>query len=83
MLDIKTSQILIVVSILTMIITPFILNNIRKITNVVEDIALNTNAVQNIDSNIKLKNHLVVFGYGRLGQEVVQKSKIQAYLILF
>ncbi|MDN2753091.1 cation:proton antiporter [Campylobacter jejuni] len=61
MLDIKTSQILIVVSILTMIITPFILNNIRKITNVVEDIALNTNAVQNIDSNIKLKNHLVVF----------------------
>ncbi len=83
MLDIKTSQILIVVSILTMIITPFILNNIRKITNVVEDIALNTNAVQNIDSNIKLKNHLVVFGYGRLGQEVVQKSKTQAYLILF
>lgn len=83
MLDIKTSQILIVVSILTMIITPFILNNIRKITNVVEDIALNTNAVQNIDSNIKLKNYLVVFGYGRLGQEVVQKSKIQAYLILF
>ncbi|ECQ7446962.1 TPA: cation:proton antiporter [Campylobacter jejuni] len=84
MLDIKTSQILIVVSILTMIITPFILNNIRKITNVVEDIALNTNAVQNIDSNIKLKNHLVVFGYGRLGQEVVQKIKNTGvpYLVL-
>ncbi|EGR7871727.1 potassium transporter [Campylobacter jejuni] len=84
MLDIKTSQILIVVSILTMIITPFILNNIRKITNVVEDIALNTNTVQNIDSNIKLKNHLVVFGYGRLGQEVVQKIKNTGvpYLVL-
>ncbi|EDK4935096.1 potassium transporter [Campylobacter jejuni] len=84
MLDIKTSQILIVVSILTMIITPFILNNIRKITNVVEDIALNTNAVQNIDSNIKIKNHLVVFGYGRLGQEVVQKIKNTGvpYLVL-
>ncbi len=66
-----------------MIITPFILNNIRKITNVVEDIALNTNAVQNIDSNIKLKNHLVVFGYGRLGQEVVQKSKHRRTLSCF
>ncbi|ECR2496261.1 cation:proton antiporter [Campylobacter jejuni] len=82
MLDTKTSQILIVVSILTMIITPFILNNIRKITNVVEDIALNTNAVQNIDSNIKLKNHLVVFGYGRLGQDenirIIRSEKVIA-----
>ncbi|WP_199774322.1 NAD-binding protein, partial [Campylobacter jejuni] len=45
---------------------------------------LNTNAVKNIDSNIKLKNHLVVFGYGRLGQEDVQKIKNtgEPYLVL-
>lgn len=84
MLDIKTSQILIVVSILTMIITPFILNNIRKIANVVEDMTLNTHATQNIDNNLKLTNHLVIFGYGRLGQEVTQKIKNTGvpYLVL-
>ncbi len=46
MLDVETAQILIVVSIVTMIITPFVLNNIRKIANVVEDMTLNTNVVQ-------------------------------------
>ncbi|TKX32785.1 cation:proton antiporter domain-containing protein [Campylobacter aviculae] len=84
MLDIETSQILIVVSIITMIITPFILNNIRKIANVVEDIALNTNATQNNIQQSKLKNHLVIFGYGRLGQEMVQRIKNTGvpYLVL-
>ncbi|MBZ7953350.1 cation:proton antiporter [Campylobacter sp. W0018] len=83
MLDVKTSQILIVVSIITMIITPFILNNIRKITNVVEDITLNTNAIQST-SQSNLKNHLVIFGYGRLGQEMVQRIKNTGvpYLVL-
>lgn len=75
MLDIKIAQILIVTSIITMILTPFILNNIRKITNIVEDITLNSNSNSYIQDKSELKNHLVIFGYGYLGQEVVQKIK--------
>ena len=75
MLDTQSSQILIVVSVLSMIITPFILNNIRKITNAVEDITQNSTYKQQVDTSIKLKDHLIIFGYGRLGQEVVQKIK--------
>ncbi|EIT8331152.1 cation:proton antiporter [Campylobacter coli] len=83
MLDVETAQILIVVSIVTMIITPFVLNNIRKIANVVEDMTLNTNVVQQ-STHGTLKNHLVIFGYGRLGQEIVQKIKNTGvpYLVL-
>ncbi|MCX2682481.1 cation:proton antiporter [Campylobacter sp. MIT 21-1685] len=75
MIDINTAQILILVSIITMMLTPFVLNNIRKIANVVEDMTLNSNLTQNFGEISKLKNHLVIFGYGRLGQEVVQKIK--------
>ncbi|HED6851100.1 TPA: cation:proton antiporter [Campylobacter coli] len=83
MLDVETAQILIVVSIVTMIITPFVLNNIRKIANVVEDMTLNTNTTQQTAPST-LKNHLVIFGYGRLGQEIVQKIKNTGvpYLVL-
>lgn len=85
MIDIKTSQILIVVAIITMVITPFVLNNMRKITNTFEDISSNANVqipIQNPEK--KLKNHYVVFGYGRLGQEVVQRIKAigMPYLVL-
>lgn len=83
MIDAKTAQILIVVAIITMILTPFILNNIRKITNVVEDITQNPNSTQSTQ-NLTLKDHIVIFGYGRLGQEVAQKIKNTGipYLIL-
>ncbi|MDO4674159.1 cation:proton antiporter [Campylobacter sp.] len=83
MLDAKTAQILIVVSVITMILTPFILNNIRKITNVVEDMTQNANLTPGAQ-NAPLKNHIVIFGYGRLGQEVAQKIKNTGvpYLIL-
>ncbi|ARJ56067.1 cation:proton antiporter [Campylobacter cuniculorum] len=85
MIDIKTSQILIVVAIITMIITPFILNNMRKIANIFEDTSLNSNTqipVQNLQK--KPKNHYIIFGYGRLGQEVVQRIKMIGvpYLVL-
>ena len=46
MLDGQTAQILIVVSIITMILTPFVLNNIRRISNAVEDIMQTQEAVQ-------------------------------------
>lgn len=85
LLDVQTAQILIVVSIITMVITPFILNNIRKITNTAEDLTQSSNKTPQISNfNTKLKDHIVIFGYGRLGQEVVQKIKNTGvpYLVL-
>ena len=84
MLDGQTAQILIVVSIITMILTPFVLNNIRRISNAVEDIMQTQEAVQPQVVNSTLKNHIVIFGYGVIGQEVVQKIKNSGvpYLVL-
>lgn len=85
LLDVQTAQIFIVVSIITMVITPFILNNIRKIANTAEDLTQNSSKAPQISNpSIKLKDHLVIFGYGRLGQEVVQKIKNTGvpYLVL-
>lgn len=81
MIDLKTSQILIVVAIITMIITPFVLNNMRKIANTFEGSAPN---IQLSSLEKKLRNHYVVFGYSRLGQEVVQRIKTIGvpYLVL-
>ncbi|HEC1559218.1 TPA: cation:proton antiporter [Campylobacter upsaliensis] len=84
MLDDQTAQILIVLSIITMILTPFVLNNIRRISNAVEDIMQTQEAVQPQVVNSTLKNHIVIFGYGVIGQEVVQKIKNSGvpYLVL-
>lgn len=84
MLDGQTTQILIVLSIITMILTPFILNNIRRISNAVEDIMQTQEVTQPQAVNSTLKNHIVIFGYGVIGQEVVQKIKNSGvpYLVL-
>lgn len=84
MIDLKTSQILIVVSITTMIITPFVLNNTRKIANIFEEISDLNKQIPTSNLEKKLKNHYVVFGYSRLGQEVVQRIKTIGvpYLVL-
>lgn len=70
----EIGQILSVTTILSMIFTPFIINNIRNLANILE----NTNNTEESGPKVKiegLKNHFVIFGYGRLGQEVVVKIK--------
>jgi len=83
LLDEKNAQILIISAIITMILTPFILNNIKKIANAVEN---NDESKDIATSNAPLnfKDHFVIFGYGRLGQEVVQRIKHTGipYLVL-
>ncbi|KAA6234502.1 potassium transporter [Campylobacter sp. LR264d] len=83
MINANTAQILIVTAILTMILTPFVLKHISKITDIVEDFTSNENIKQRLPEN-KPSNHLVIFGYGRLGQEVVQRIKNTgvSYLVL-
>ncbi|TWO23876.1 cation:proton antiporter [Campylobacter insulaenigrae] len=73
LIDEKTAQIFIIVSITTMIATPFILNNIRKIADVAQGEEGDMAKFYLCDQ--KIKNHFIIFGYARLGQEVVQKIK--------
>ncbi len=86
MLSDKTSQILTAVVILSMILTPFILKNVGKIADKLED----ENAPVKINEEFeKLKvndmnDHFIVCGYGRLGQEVVRRLTAQGlpYLVI-
>lgn len=82
LIEAKTAQIFIIVSIITMIATPFILNNIRKIANVAEGEQDETANFYLCDK--KMKGHFIIFGYARLGQEVVQRVKKTGipYLVL-
>ncbi|WP_257912582.1 glutathione-regulated potassium-efflux system protein, KefB/KefC family [Campylobacter lari] len=82
LLDEKTAQIFIIVSIITMVATPFILNNLRKIANVAEGEQNDMAKFYLCDQ--KMKDHFIIFGYARLGQEVVQKIKKTGipYLVL-
>ena len=77
------SQILIVTIVISMILTPIVLKNLSSIAAklVPEDtmIVCNTNYVDK-----DTKGHVVVLGYGHLGQEVVRKLKAnnQEYIII-
>lgn len=82
LIDEKTAQIFIIVSIITMVATPFILNNLRKIANAAEGEQSDMAKFYLCDQ--KMKDHFIIFGYTRLGQEVVQKIKKTGipYLVL-
>lgn len=82
MIDKEDAQILITATVVSMIIAPFILKNLSAIANKFEreDEAI-------IDDNIHIKaknirNHFIVCGYGRLGQEVVRKLKTQGIIYI-
>lgn len=79
MLDSETAGILNLSVILSMIIAPFILKNVKKIASITNDEIITV--MPKIDS---LSNHFVIFGYGTLGQEVVLRLKNQGipYIVL-
>ncbi|MBV5278300.1 MAG: cation:proton antiporter, partial [Campylobacteraceae bacterium] len=68
----KIVQILIVVVVLSMIATPFMLKNIKKIVDMITkepesgDFVINSSGI---------KDHIIVCGYGKLGQEIVYRLK--------
>jgi CPA2 family monovalent cation:H+ antiporter-2 len=74
LLDDTINQILIVTVVISMIITPFILRNLSPIADIFtkhDDVA---------DTTIKstgLSNHVMVCGYGPLGQKICKKLKKQ------
>lgn len=68
----ELGQILITVVVVTMILTPFILKNLSRLANRIES------EVEGLDEEAgfnlsNLKNHIIVAGYGRIGQEVVRR----------
>jgi len=78
----ELNQILIITVILSMIVTPFILRNIKKLADLlsVEPVALRERAI----IGTKYDNHVIVCGYGPIGQKVVSRLKEQhiLYVIL-
>ena len=67
-----SAQVLIVTVVLSMILTPFILKNMKKIVDLVTkepvsgDFSIHSSGI---------KDHIVVCGYGKLGQEIVYRLK--------
>lgn len=68
------SQILIVTIVISMILTPLVLKNLSRMAASIipEDSMMICNALQ-VDEDTK--NHVIVLGYGNLGQEVVKELK--------
>ena len=68
------TQILIVTIVLSMILTPIALKNLSKIaSSVLPDDVMEVPAPMAVDTD--LKGHVVVLGYGHLGQEIVRELK--------
>lgn len=82
MIEPTIAQILIASSVISMFITPFILKNLDQLADLFEK-----EIVVEPEQGIKqqtLKDHIVVFGYGSLGQEVVLRLKERGlvYIVL-
>lgn len=72
LLDEKYSQIILIVIVISMVITPIILKNIARITNI-----FSTNDLKEIPHSVQEKsNHIIIVGFGDLGQEAARKLKI-------
>ena len=71
LLDPVINQILIVMVALSMIITPFILKN----TKLIADIVIKDNEDDHAIVSSGWSDHIIVCGYGKLGQEIVYRLK--------
>lgn len=67
-----TVQVLIVTVVISMVLTPFILKNMQKIVNA---ITKEPNVGDFRIHSSGIKDHIIVCGYGKLGQEIVYRLK--------
>ena len=72
LIDARTTQVLIVTVVLSMVSTPFILKNMKKI---VDAITQEPNRGDFMIHSSGIKDHIIVCGYGKLGQEIVYRLK--------
>lgn len=63
-------QILIVMVVLSMILTPFVLKNISKIVDMFNYTAADSEEYTSLQKDQKLSGHIVLIGYGRLGKNI-------------
>ncbi len=74
LLNATHTQVLIVTIVLSMILTPIALKNLSKIaSSLLPDDIMDTTNTLVVDKD--LKGHVVVLGYGHLGQEIVRELK--------
>jgi len=82
LIGLEINQVLIMSVVLSMILTPFILNNIKFLANVLfkEPKKLRDRALKSVG----YRNHVIVCGYGAIGQKLVKKLKAKniLYVIL-
>ena len=71
LVDARTNQILIVMVILSMLITPFVLKNIATIA----DRFFKEPELELVMESSGFKNHIIIIGYGPIGQKVARKLK--------
>jgi len=71
LIDARVNQILILTVVFSMIISPFVLNHVRKIAG----IFIKDNIVQPQIIPSGYHNHIVLCGYGPLGQKITKKLK--------
>lgn len=80
LIDLQTSQVLIVTVVLSMIITPFVLKNLKNIADkFFHEPALEMEAI----NSSGYKDHLIICGYGDLGQKLAKKfKKLNLYYVI-
>jgi CPA2 family monovalent cation:H+ antiporter-2 len=72
LINLETSQVLIVTVVLSMILTPFVLKNLKKIVDVIiPEPAMEMEAL----TSTGYKDHLIICGYGDLGEKLANKFK--------
>ena len=82
LIDSPTNQVMILTVVLSMILTPFILNNIKSLANILfkEPTKLRERAIVSTG----YKEHIIICGYGPMGKKLAKqfKEKNLLYLIL-
>ncbi len=71
-LEQEMSQIMLVVIIFSMVLTPFIFNNLNNISKL---FLRNADEEDEIPEKNTITDHIIIFGYGGLGQKLVNKIK--------
>lgn len=74
LLDPVTGQVLIVIVVLSMILTPFIFKNISRLTDIFMS-SSSVNMENSMVNNSFLVDHVVLIGYGKLGKNIAKFLK--------
>lgn len=75
LIEIQTSQILSATIILSLILTPFLVNNLHSITNFINEYILKKEKKNTLYSIKSLDEHIVIIGFGRLGYHIAKGLK--------